>query len=162
MEARHRYQKFQRVAQVGTTCSGNVSSLQGNGLLNVCRALVFWSGEYVEPFPSLFLGSHNCLLERNREEGRLGGKRGRRTSGLQLRNSWGHCHKPHLPYCQDLLQNSPNSMSGVSNNPQGIVVPASALQQGNIAMTTVNSQVVSGRCREWVLGRAGSTLVGKG
>ncbi|XP_040586233.1 homeobox protein PKNOX2 isoform X2 [Mesocricetus auratus] len=44
----------------------------------------------------------------------------------------------------DLLQNSPNSMSGVSNNPQGIVVPASALQQGNIAMTTVNSQVVSG------------------
>lgn len=38
-------------------------------------------------------------------------------------------------------------MSGVSNNPQGIVVPASALQQGNIAMTTVNSQVVSGWCR---------------
>lgn len=37
-------------------------------------------------------------------------------------------------------------MSGVSNNPQGIVVPASALQQGNIAMTTVNSQVVSGVC----------------
>lgn len=37
-------------------------------------------------------------------------------------------------------------MSGVSNNPQGIVVPASALQQGNIAMTTVNSQVVSGAC----------------
>nr|KAF6282648.1 PBX/knotted 1 homeobox 2 [Myotis myotis] len=44
----------------------------------------------------------------------------------------------------DLLQNSPNSMSGVSNNPQGIVVPASALQQSSIAMTTVNSQVVSG------------------
>jgi hypothetical protein len=43
-------------------------------------------------------------------------------------------------------------MSGVSNNPQGIVVPASALQQGNIAMTTVNSQVVSGRCREWGAG----------
>ncbi|KAK2099708.1 hypothetical protein P7K49_021056 [Saguinus oedipus] len=39
-------------------------------------------------------------------------------------------------------------MSGVSNNPQGIVVPASALQQGNIAMTTVNSQVVSGRCKD--------------
>lgn len=38
-------------------------------------------------------------------------------------------------------------MSGVSNNPQGIVVPASALQQSNIAMTTVNSQVVSGQCR---------------
>lgn len=38
-------------------------------------------------------------------------------------------------------------MSGVSNNPQGIVVPASALQQSSIAMTTVNSQVVSGWCR---------------
>lgn len=47
-------------------------------------------------------------------------------------------------------------MSGVSNNPQGIVVPASALQQGNIAMTTVNSQVVSGWYR--VLGIVGSIL----
>nr|XP_006122367.1 homeobox protein PKNOX2 isoform X5 [Pelodiscus sinensis] len=45
---------------------------------------------------------------------------------------------------KDLLQNSPNSMTAVANNPQGIVVPASALQQGNISMTTVNSQVVSG------------------
>ncbi|XP_041427252.1 homeobox protein PKNOX2 isoform X4 [Xenopus laevis] len=45
----------------------------------------------------------------------------------------------------DMLQISPNSMTGLSNNPQGIVVPASALQQGNISMTTVNSsQVVSG------------------
>ncbi|KAH1175429.1 hypothetical protein KIL84_008303, partial [Mauremys mutica] len=44
----------------------------------------------------------------------------------------------------DLLQNSPNSMTAVANNPQGIVVPASALQPGNISMTTVNSQVVSG------------------
>lgn len=51
-------------------------------------------------------------------------------------------------------------MSGVSNNPQGIVVPASALQQGNIAMTTVNSQVVSGWCR--VLGIVGSILGEKG
>lgn len=49
-------------------------------------------------------------------------------------------------------------MSGVSNNPQGIVVPASALQQGNIAMTTVNSQVVSGRCR----GLWGTLLGGEG
>jgi hypothetical protein len=47
-------------------------------------------------------------------------------------------------------------MSGVSNNPQGIVVPASALQQGNIAMTTVNSQVVSGWCT--VLGIVGRIL----
>uniref|UniRef100_A0A8C0W2V9 Homeobox domain-containing protein n=1 Tax=Castor canadensis TaxID=51338 RepID=A0A8C0W2V9_CASCN len=71
--------------------------------------------------------------------------RRRHLEQLSLRNdAQGHCHKPCLPYCQDLLQNSPNSMSGVSNNPQGIVVPASALQQGNIAMTTVNSQVVSG------------------
>ncbi|XP_048683232.1 homeobox protein PKNOX2 isoform X6 [Caretta caretta] len=44
----------------------------------------------------------------------------------------------------DLLQNSPNSMTAVANNPQGIVVPASALQPGNISMATVNSQVVSG------------------
>ncbi|XP_048683230.1 homeobox protein PKNOX2 isoform X4 [Caretta caretta] len=45
---------------------------------------------------------------------------------------------------KDLLQNSPNSMTAVANNPQGIVVPASALQPGNISMATVNSQVVSG------------------
>ncbi|KAB0362443.1 hypothetical protein FD754_006599 [Muntiacus muntjak] len=65
-----------------------------------------------------------------------------------LRNDLGGPYSPNQPsinlHSQDLLQNSPNSMSGVSNNPQGIVVPASALQQGNIAMTTVNSQVVSG------------------
>lgn len=67
-----------------------------------------------------------------------------------LRNDLGGPYSPNQPsinlHSQDLLQNSPNSMSGVSNNPQGIVVPASALQQGNIAMTTVNSQVVSGWC----------------
>nr|XP_030698202.1 homeobox protein PKNOX2 [Globicephala melas] len=65
-----------------------------------------------------------------------------------LRNDLGGPYSPNQPsinlHSQDLLQNSPSSMSGVSNNPQGIVVPASALQQGNIAMTTVNSQVVSG------------------
>ncbi|XP_006892871.1 PREDICTED: homeobox protein PKNOX2 isoform X2 [Elephantulus edwardii] len=65
-----------------------------------------------------------------------------------LRNDLGGPYSPNQPsinlHSQDLLQNSPNSMSGVSNNPQGIVVPASALQQGNITMTTVNSQVVSG------------------
>ncbi|OWK17416.1 PKNOX2 [Cervus elaphus hippelaphus] len=62
-----------------------------------------------------------------------------------LRKDLGGPYSPNQPsinlHSQDLLQNSPNSMSGVSNNPQGIVVPASALQQGNIAMTTVNSQV---------------------
>ncbi|XP_059531961.1 homeobox protein PKNOX2 isoform X1 [Myotis daubentonii] len=65
-----------------------------------------------------------------------------------LRNDLGGPYSPNQPsinlHSQDLLQNSPNSMSGVSNNPQGIVVPASALQQSSIAMTTVNSQVVSG------------------
>ncbi|XP_016059888.1 PREDICTED: homeobox protein PKNOX2 [Miniopterus natalensis] len=65
-----------------------------------------------------------------------------------LRNDLGGPYSPNQPsinlHSQDLLQNSPNSMSGVSTNPQGIVVPASALQQSNIAMTTVNSQVVSG------------------
>lgn len=79
-----------------------------------------------------------------------------KTLELKHLSSWGLCHKLPLPCRQDLLQNSPNSMSGVSNNPQGIVVPASALQQGNIAMTTVNSQVVSGWCR--VLGIVGSVL----
>lgn len=43
-----------------------------------------------------------------------------------------------------MLQNSPNSMTAIPGNPQGIVVPASALQQGNISMATVNSQVVTG------------------
>ncbi|KAE8592153.1 hypothetical protein XENTR_v10018661 [Xenopus tropicalis] len=66
-----------------------------------------------------------------------------------LRNDLGGPYSPNQPsnslHTQDMLQNSPNSMTGLSNNPQGIVVPASALQQGNISMTTVNSsQVVSG------------------
>lgn len=38
-------------------------------------------------------------------------------------------------------------MTSVSSsvNPSGIVVPASGLQQGSVAMTTINSQVVSGK-----------------
>ncbi|XP_063292823.1 homeobox protein PKNOX2 isoform X3 [Pelobates fuscus] len=66
-----------------------------------------------------------------------------------LRNDLGNSYSPNQPanslHSQDMLQSSPNSMSGLTNNPQGIVVPASALQQGNLSMTTVNSpQVVSG------------------
>ncbi|XP_054989993.1 homeobox protein PKNOX2 isoform X1 [Sorex araneus] len=65
-----------------------------------------------------------------------------------LRNDLGGPYSPNQPsmnlHSQDLLQSSPNSMSGVSANPPGIVVAASTLQPGNIAMTTVNSQVVSG------------------
>ncbi|XP_066462735.1 homeobox protein PKNOX2 isoform X1 [Eleutherodactylus coqui] len=71
-----------------------------------------------------------------------------------LRNDLGGPYSPNQPsnsihaQClsfQDMLQNSPNSLSGLSNNPQGIVVPSSALQQSSLSMTTVNSsQVVSG------------------
>ncbi|XP_048368613.1 homeobox protein PKNOX2 [Sphaerodactylus townsendi] len=65
-----------------------------------------------------------------------------------LRNDLGGPYSPNQSsinlHAQDMLQNSPNSMTAVSGNPQGIVVPASALQQGNISMTTVNSQVVPG------------------
>ncbi|XP_063799838.1 homeobox protein PKNOX2 isoform X1 [Pseudophryne corroboree] len=66
-----------------------------------------------------------------------------------LRNDLGGPYSPNQPsnslHTQDLLQSSPNSMTGLSNNPQGIVLPSSALQQNSLAMTTVNSsQVVSG------------------
>ncbi|KAM4652540.1 homeobox protein PKNOX2 isoform 3-T5 [Discoglossus pictus] len=66
-----------------------------------------------------------------------------------LRNDLGGPYSPNQPsnslHTQDMLQSSPNSMSSLSNNPQGIVVPASALQQGSLSMTSVNSsQVVSG------------------
>ncbi|XP_056400233.1 homeobox protein PKNOX2 isoform X4 [Hyla sarda] len=66
-----------------------------------------------------------------------------------LRNDLGGPYSPNQPsnsiHTQDLLQNSPNSLSGLSNNPQGIVVPSSTLQQSSLSMTTVNSsQVVSG------------------
>lgn len=66
-----------------------------------------------------------------------------------LRNDLGGPYSPNQPsnsiHTQDLLQNSPNSLSGLSNTPQGIVVPSSTLQQSSLSMTTVNSsQVVSG------------------
>ncbi|XP_053308250.1 homeobox protein PKNOX2 isoform X2 [Spea bombifrons] len=66
-----------------------------------------------------------------------------------LRNDLGGSYSPNQPansiLTQEMLQNSPNSLSALSQNPPGIVVPASALQQGNLSMTTVNSaQVVSG------------------
>ncbi|KAG8568236.1 hypothetical protein GDO81_013934 [Engystomops pustulosus] len=66
-----------------------------------------------------------------------------------LRNDLGGPYSPNQPsnsiHTQDLLQTSPNSLSGLSNNPQGIVVPSSTLQQSSLSMTTVNSsQVVSG------------------
>ncbi|CAJ0967065.1 unnamed protein product [Ranitomeya imitator] len=65
-----------------------------------------------------------------------------------LRNDLGGPYSPNQPsnsiHAQDLLQNSPSSLSGLSSNPQGIVVPSSALQS-SLSMTTVNSsQVVSG------------------
>ncbi|XP_073513445.1 homeobox protein PKNOX2 isoform X2 [Phyllobates terribilis] len=65
-----------------------------------------------------------------------------------LRNDLGGPYSPNQPsnsiHTQDLLQNSPSSLSGLSSNPQGIVVPSSALQS-SLSMTTVNSsQVVSG------------------
>lgn len=48
---------------------------------------------------------------------------------------------------QELIQTSSPSMTSVSSsvNPSGIVVPAGGLQQGNVTMTTINSQVVSGK-----------------
>lgn len=48
---------------------------------------------------------------------------------------------------QELIQTSSPSMTSVSSsvNPSGIVVPAGGLQQGNVGMTTINSQVVSGK-----------------
>lgn len=48
---------------------------------------------------------------------------------------------------QELIQTSSPSMTSVSSsvNPSGIVVPAGGLQQGNVSMTTINSQVVSGK-----------------
>lgn len=66
-----------------------------------------------------------------------------------LRNDLGGPYSPNQPsmslHSQDLLQHSPSSITSVSSNPQGIVVPASTLQQGNISMATLNSSpVVSG------------------
>ncbi|XP_052423308.1 homeobox protein PKNOX2 isoform X3 [Carassius gibelio] len=66
-----------------------------------------------------------------------------------LRNDLGGPYSPsqtNLGLQQDLLQNSSPSLTSVSSsvNPSGIVVPAGSLQQNNVAMTTINSQVVSG------------------
>ncbi|XP_056096160.1 homeobox protein PKNOX2-like isoform X1 [Rhinichthys klamathensis goyatoka] len=66
-----------------------------------------------------------------------------------LRNDLGGPYSPsqtNLGLQQDLLHNSSPSLTSVSStiNPSGIVVPAGSLQQNNVAMTTINSQVVSG------------------
>ncbi|XP_035289940.1 homeobox protein PKNOX2 isoform X2 [Anguilla anguilla] len=64
-----------------------------------------------------------------------------------LRNDLGGPYSPSqtsLSLQQELLQSSTPSAVSSSVNPSGIVVPASALQQGSVAMTTINSQVVSG------------------
>ncbi|XP_014053098.2 uncharacterized protein pknox2 [Salmo salar] len=66
-----------------------------------------------------------------------------------LRNDLGGPYSPShtsLSLQQDLLQTSSPSMTSVSSsvNSSGIMVPTGTLQQGNIAMTTINSQVVSG------------------
>ncbi|XP_042355577.1 homeobox protein PKNOX2 [Plectropomus leopardus] len=66
-----------------------------------------------------------------------------------LRNDLGGPYSPShtsLNMQQELIQTSSPSMTSVSSsvNPSGIVVPAGGLQQGNVAMTTINSQVVSG------------------
>uniref|UniRef100_A0A673A9N2 Pbx/knotted 1 homeobox 2 n=1 Tax=Sphaeramia orbicularis TaxID=375764 RepID=A0A673A9N2_9TELE len=52
----------------------------------------------------------------------------------------------YKPSHDELIQTSSPSMTSVSSsvNPSGIVVPAGGLQQGNVSMTTINSQVVSG------------------
>ncbi|XP_038844903.1 homeobox protein PKNOX2-like isoform X1 [Salvelinus namaycush] len=66
-----------------------------------------------------------------------------------LRNDLGGPYSPShtsLSLQQDLLQTSSPSMTSVSSsvNSSGIMVHTGTLQQGNIAMTTINSQVVSG------------------
>uniref|UniRef100_A0A8C7Y499 Pbx/knotted 1 homeobox 2 n=1 Tax=Oryzias sinensis TaxID=183150 RepID=A0A8C7Y499_9TELE len=66
-----------------------------------------------------------------------------------LRNDFGGPYSPShtsLSLQQELIQTSSPSMTSVSSsaNPSGIVVPE-GLQQSNIAMTAINSPVVSGR-----------------
>nr|XP_020469175.1 homeobox protein PKNOX2 isoform X3 [Monopterus albus] len=66
-----------------------------------------------------------------------------------LRNDLGGPYSPShtsLSMQQELIQTSSPSMTSVSSsvNPSGIVVPTGGLQQGNVAMTTINSQVVPG------------------
>ncbi|KAF3841525.1 hypothetical protein F7725_007387, partial [Dissostichus mawsoni] len=66
-----------------------------------------------------------------------------------LRNDLGGPYSPShtsLNMQQELIQTSSPSMTSVSSsvNPSGILVSAGGLQQGNVTMTTINSQVVSG------------------
>ncbi|XP_059400841.1 homeobox protein PKNOX2 isoform X2 [Carassius carassius] len=66
-----------------------------------------------------------------------------------LRNDLDGPYSPsqtNLGLQQDLLQSTSPSLTSVSSmvTPSGIVVPAGSLQQNNVAMTTINSQVVSG------------------
>ncbi|KAA8586327.1 hypothetical protein FQN60_000163, partial [Etheostoma spectabile] len=66
-----------------------------------------------------------------------------------LRNDLGGPYSPShtsLNMQQELIQTSSPSMTSVSSsvNPSGILVPAGGLQQSNVTMTTINSQVVSG------------------
>ncbi|XP_026101850.1 homeobox protein PKNOX2-like isoform X1 [Carassius auratus] len=66
-----------------------------------------------------------------------------------LRNDLAGPYSPsqtNLGLQQDLLQSTSPSLTSVSSTvtPSGIVVPAGSLQQNNVAMTTINSQVVSG------------------
>nr|XP_061801377.1 uncharacterized protein panx3 isoform X1 [Nerophis lumbriciformis] len=66
-----------------------------------------------------------------------------------LRNDLGGPYSPthtSLSMQQELNPTSSPSMTSVSNsdNPPGIVAPSGGLQQGNVSMTTINSQMVSG------------------
>ncbi|TNN51662.1 Homeobox protein PKNOX2 [Liparis tanakae] len=66
-----------------------------------------------------------------------------------LRNDLGGPYSPShtsLNVQQELIQTSSPSMTSISSsvNPSGILVPAGGLHQSNVAMTTINSQVVSG------------------
>ncbi|XP_077360764.1 homeobox protein PKNOX2-like isoform X2 [Festucalex cinctus] len=66
-----------------------------------------------------------------------------------LRNDLGGPYSPthtSLSMQQELNQTSSPSMTSASNpvNPPGIVTPSGGLQQGNVSMTNINSQVLSG------------------
>ncbi|TRY94105.1 hypothetical protein DNTS_033698 [Danionella cerebrum] len=67
-----------------------------------------------------------------------------------LRNDLGGPYSPShtsLSLQQELLQSSSPSLTSISSstvNSSGIVVPTGSLQQNNVSMTTLNSQVVSG------------------
>ncbi|XP_061659440.1 homeobox protein PKNOX2 [Syngnathoides biaculeatus] len=67
-----------------------------------------------------------------------------------LRNDLGGPYSPmhtNLSMQQELNQtSSPTSVTAVSNsvNPPAVMAPTGGLQQGNVSMTTINTQVVSG------------------